>query len=597
LLLAGVAWAAVLLLLILTIVRLELEKGWSLQRGSVALVVVAAIVAIGGTGAAFSALQRLRSTTRDLQRSERTFQGILQIAADAIISIDAEQRIVHYNHGAEVMFGYPADAMIGELLERLLPERFRGAHGRHVHGFGGGAEMARRMGERRQIFGLRRDGTEFPAEASISKLEVDGIRLYNVVLRDITGRVRAEESARFLARAGNDLNVSLDYEGTLIAACHASVPFLCDCAVLHIFEPGGVVRRLTSVHDDPGRTRILQSLAGRQAAATDWPFPVLAVSQERRVELQRGVAEAAPDVDAAEREAVHALGIATMITMPLEARNRVFGVVTLISTDARRPCGEDEVALAGSVGEQIAAAIDNAILYRDERRASEMRDELLGVVSHDLRNPLSAIRMCARVLAEHEPATAEERAGVAGAILESADAMQHLIQDLLDTATIESGHLRIMTDVAALDDVLRAIRTMMTDAASENGVDLVIEAGADLPHVAMDTLRIQQVLGNLVANAVKFTERGGRVTVSAKAVPGGLRIDVTDTGIGIPAESLPNIFDRFWHARRSSRTAGTGLGLAIAKGIVQAHGGTLGVQSTVGVGSTFSVFLPAGQGS
>jgi signal transduction histidine kinase len=279
--------------------------------------------------------------------------------------------------------------------------------------------------------------------------------------------------------------------------------------------------------------------------------------------------------------------------MPLRARNRVFGAIALVSTDPQRSCGEEEVALAHSIAAQVSGAIDNAALYRDERRASQMRDELLGIVSHDLRNPLSAISMCARVLAEHEPATAPARAEVAGAILDSVAAMQRLIQDLLDAATIESGHLRITAELVSIDAVLRGVRTMMSEAAKERGVELAFDTAPDLPAVELDTMRMEQVLANLVGNAIKFTEDGGRVMVRSRSAPGGLRIEVEDTGMGIPTESLPHIFDRFWHARRSSRTAGTGLGLAIARGIVLAHGGTLSVQSEVGVGSTFSIVLPS----
>jgi signal transduction histidine kinase len=110
--------------------------------------------------------------------------------------------------------------------------------------------------------------------------------------------------------------------------------------------------------------------------------------------------------------------------------------------------------------------------------------------------------------------------------------------------------------------------------------------------VFADSLRIEQVLANLLGNAIKFTERGGQVTVAAAVDGVGVRLSVADTGVGIPAEALPHIFDRYWHARRNSRTAGTGLGLAIAKGIVAAHGSVLQVQSTVGKGSVFAFTLP-----
>lgn len=576
-----------LLLLIYTVVRLELDVSTPLEVGSLLLVGGTAAAAIASSIFAFRALQRHRRTLVELNRSERTFQGILTIAADAIISVDQDQRIVHYNHGAEAMFGYSAAEMIGQPLDQLLPARHRGSHGKHVREFGKGPEVARRMGERRQIYGLRRDGREFAAEASISKLDVEGGRLYNVVLRDITQRLRAEGAQRFLAEASNDLNASLDYEQTLVAAVHAAVPYLCDCAVLDVVEPSGEVHRVTSVHEDTHRTRLLRTLAGRSAVPSDAPFPAAtAMSTGKSLPMRH------PGPTAAGTGIVGDLGLTVSITVPMRARGRVFGALTLCATEPGRRCDEEDVALAENLTERVAAAIDNAVLFRDEQRASRMRDELMGVVSHDLRNPLSAIRMCARVLAEHEPATANERHEVAGAILDSVVAMERLIQDLLDAATIESGHLRITTELASMNAVVLRALAMVRDLATERGVALFEELDPALPKLDIDTIRMEQVVANLLGNAVKFTDRGGRVTVSTSRVVTGVRVAVADTGIGIPADALPHIFDRFWHARRTSRTAGSGLGLAIAKGIVSAHGGALEVESTPGSGSTFSFVIP-----
>jgi PAS domain S-box-containing protein len=125
-----------------------------------------------------------------LLESEAGLTGIVSIASDAIISVDDEQRIMLFNHGAEAIFGWPAADVLGKPLEILIPERFRGIHGEHIRRFGGSAVSARRMGERQEISGLRRNGEEFPAEASISKIDVEGRRFYTVVLRDATDRKR-----------------------------------------------------------------------------------------------------------------------------------------------------------------------------------------------------------------------------------------------------------------------------------------------------------------------------------------------------------------------------------------------------------------------
>lgn len=290
---------------------------------------------------------------------------------------------------------------------------------------------------------------------------------------------------------------------------------------------------------------------------------------------------------------LEALGIQATLTIPLVARDRVLGALTLISTDPSRQFDDGESALADDLAHRAAFAIENARLYQAAQQASQARDEILGVVSHDLRNPLSAISMCARVLLESPPAAAEDRRELADAILESTHLMQRLIQDLLDVSTIESGHLKIQTRREVLGPIVDAALTMVREGADERGLSLVRDLAPNLPDVQVDAMRLEQVLANLVGNAVKFTERGGSVTVRAEASGEMVRVAVIDTGVGIPPEHLPHIFDRYWHARRQSRTVGTGLGLAIARGIVEAHGGSISVESALGGGTTFLFTLPA----
>ena len=594
-LLAGAAWLVTVVILVVAVAGLELNRSVFFVRASLWLGVAASAIAVLAAAFAMRALRRQVVVEEELHRSQLTFQGILTIAADAIITIDTQHRIVTFNHGAEALFGYSASEVAGQPLDLLIPDRFHVAHNRHIDDFGRDREVSRRMGERRSIFGRRKGGAEFPAEASIARLDIEGARLFSVVLRDITSRVHAEERQRFLARASALLGSSLDYDAALVAACHSGVPYLADCALLDVVEGPGEMHRLASVHEDPVRTRHLRRLEGRWPGPTNWPMPVADVMASGKAQLRRGLEPgwARTGVEDPQRVGdVEAIGVLGTITVPLQARGRVFGALTLMTTDPARPCGDEECALAETLAERVAVAIDNAWLYREARRASRARDELLGIVSHDLRNPLSAIAMCARVLAENPPAEAGERRDLATAILDSVALMQRLIQDLLDVSTIESGHLRIAPDRGDLADVARRALATVREQADTRGIELVATLPRGMPPVRMDAMRIEQVIANLLSNAVKFTDRGGRVSLTVSPDDGGTRVSVADTGIGIPADSLPHIFDRFWHTRRSGRTVGTGLGLAIAKGIVVAHGGRLDVTSQVGSGSVFSFLLP-----
>jgi signal transduction histidine kinase len=233
---------------------------------------------------------------------------------------------------------------------------------------------------------------------------------------------------------------------------------------------------------------------------------------------------------------------------------------------------------------------------REARAAAEAavraRDEILAVVSHDLRNPLGAIALCAGALLETiEPSSDEQRRILQG-IEHAAASTDRLIRDLLDVASMEAGHLALDLHDEAPGAILTEAAEMFAAAAHQRGVALETQTAPDLPTVRADAGRVLQGLANLVMNALKFTEPGGRITLRSERDPGGVRFAVEDTGAGIAAEDLPHVFDRYWQKRQGGVERGTGLGLAIVRGIVDAHSGQLSVESAPGKGSQFSFTLP-----
>jgi signal transduction histidine kinase len=231
-------------------------------------------------------------------------------------------------------------------------------------------------------------------------------------------------------------------------------------------------------------------------------------------------------------------------------------------------------------------------LYGLAQSANRARDEVLGIVSHDLRNPISAIAMCARVLEDNAPSSPSERAELLTTIRESATWANRLIQDLLDVTSIERGQLSLQArpeDPAQI--VLQAIH-MFDVEAEQHEISLSAKVPTNLPLIQVDSARIVQVLGNLLRNAIKFTPAGGQITVALEPRDGQLAFSVRDTGNGIAPDDLARVFDRFWHLSDGASVRGTGLGLSIAKGIVDAHGGRIWVESAPGAGSLFSFTVP-----
>lgn len=349
----------------------------------------------------------------------RRYESVISISADAIIITDANQTIVTFNRGAETIFGWQAAEVIGKKLELLIPSRFHSVHSRHIQSFANAPEAARRMGERRQVFGLRRDGSEFPAEASIARIDIPSGRLFSVVLRDATAQVRREAYERSLAQAGATLAASLDYDGTLQSIAHIAIPAVADCAVLDVVEADGSIRRLASTHDDDAATKALRDLNARYGAANNSPFPTARVLA-RNLAFEETGADVWTD-ESIESAVLRAIGARTCLTVQLRARERVVGVLHLISTESHRVFDDATRDLARQLAFRAALTLENATLYRSAQRATQLRDEIVSVVSHDLRNPLSAISMCSNVLLDESPggpgrarsAAGRDRRGVA----------------------------------------------------------------------------------------------------------------------------------------------------------------------------------------
>ncbi|MGI8510040.1 MAG: ATP-binding protein [Gemmatimonadaceae bacterium] len=263
-----------------------------------------------------------------------------------------------------------------------------------------------------------------------------------------------------------------------------------------------------------------------------------------------------------------------------------------------------DAVVVSQLGRLVAGVLENVRLYLAAQRATRAREDVLAVVSHDLRNPLHTIGLSVSLLEEVFPDSLSEIALQQTRIIQRAVKRANtLIQDLLDVSRIEAGGLSVVTAPLPPQQLLDDVHEAMGSLAAAADIKLECVADTDLSQVLADRERVLQVFTNLVGNAIKFTPPGGTITVSATGDgPGFVQFAVRDTGPGIAAENLPHVFDRFWQARHgannganngeSKSSAGAGLGLAIAKGIVVAHGGTISVSSKLGVGTEFTLLLP-----
>lgn len=397
-------------------------------------------------------------------------------------------------------------------------------------------------------------------------------------------------ASRFLTDVGRLLASSLDDEETVAGVAQFAVETMADFCIVDVVEDGQV-NRLRVAHADPGLAALVGELL---AFPLDRRRPHLSLTalETRRSVLVSDVTAAFLDSTAqgpAHRRILEALRPRSLMAVPMLGRDHVLGVVLFVSSDRRYDA--DDLALAEGLVRLGAVQVENARLYREAQRAVQARERVLGIVAHDLRNPLNVIEMSAQILLDDtfSPAQHVQQTRM---ILRSAQRMERLIEDLLDIARIEADRLTLHREIHQPADVAGEAVELNLSLAAAKSLSLHLEAAADLPAISADRHRMLQVLSNLIGNAIKFTPEGGSIEVAVEAADEGVRFTVVDTGIGIEPESLPNLFQPFWQVERRS-LEGVGLGLMIARGIVDAHGGSIGVESTPGQGSRFHFTIPA----
>jgi PAS domain S-box-containing protein len=571
---------------------------WQLRRkdGSLVHVELAASALPNGELLAFVRdVTERHEADQQLRLSERLFSGVVSISADAIVMVDEAQRVALFNHGAETLFGWTKEEIVGAPLETLLPDRFRALHREHVKRFAEGREAARHMGSRRApILALRKDGDEVATDATISKLEVGGKTMLVVALRDIEDQARAEDEERVLAEVGQvTVEAGSDYGKLLAAIASVLVRHLGDWCTIDVLIEGRS-RRVQVAHADPSRAEACGALA--RSRSRDERNIASSVMDTRRPLVVR---EVVPDylrslTEAAEHlELLDALDPSSFVIVPLLARGHCLGALGAgTSRPSRRRYGPRDVSALERIASRIALAVDNARLHEELEAAVRARDEVLAIVAHDLRNPLNAIVLQAQTLRRRgdQPERRDQEPVVS--IRRAVARMNQLIQDLLEVACLESGQkLSISPRELPVATVLAEAVDRHREAATELGRSLAVDPARESTRdVRADRARLLQVFDNLMGNAIKFSRK--RITVGASPKGDDVLFWVTGDGTGVPAEQLPRLFDRFWQSMTADRR-GVGLGLWIVKEIVTSHGGRIWVESELGVGTTFYFTLPA----
>jgi PAS domain S-box-containing protein len=541
---------------------------------------------------------------RDVTEARAALDARLRLAAivessdDAIISKDLSGVVVSWNKGAERLYGYTAEEMVGRPLSALVPpddpdempallERLkRGEHVQHL-----------------RTVRVSKDGTRRDVSLTISPVKNAEGKVVGVskIARDITAAKRAEEAALFLADASHALAEISDVASTLHRVARLAVPRFADWCAVDLLGPDGSLRRVAVAHVDPARVQLALDLQRRYPPDPDAPRGLWQILRTGRPELIPRITDAmlAEWVPEEGRlRTLRELGLRSYLGVPLRVRGKPVGVLTFVAAESGRQYDAADLAVAEDLAERAGIAVENARLYAELREADRHKDEFLAMLAHELRNPLAPIRTALHVM--KQPGATPD---VVGRVRDMAERqvqhMARLLDDLLDVSRISRGRIELRQEVVEVADLVRRTVEAVRPVMEERRHELTVALPAGPLRVQGDPDRLEQVLTNLLHNAAKYSDPGGRVWLAAECEGGEVLLRVRDTGIGIDPHVLPRVFDLFVQVeRRLDRSkGGVGIGLTLVKKLAELHGGTVRAFSAgLGQGSEFVVRLPTAAG-
>jgi PAS domain S-box-containing protein len=509
-------------------------------------------------------LAQIERQAEEIRHANDRFRVAVEAAPNAMVMVDEDGRIVLVNEKTEELFGYVRNELLGRTVELLVPPRFRAEHPGHRTGFFA-RPAAREMGAGRDLFGLRKDKSEFPVEIGLNPIPTEGgLRVLSSIV-DITERKRAEDALR-----GSEERLR-----TMMNAAPA---------IIWTADADGSITGFNEQWYEYTACTDAQSLG------SGWAASIHPDDRDRCNDAWQYAVKAGEEYTAEFRLRNHNNRYRWFMARAVPLRDADgtitgwFGTTTDIQD--RKQAEEERARLLES--ERAARS--------EAERASRMKDEFVATLSHELRTPLTAILGWAQMLRRRGVSTDHPQVMQGLEIIErNARVQTQLIEDLLDMSRIISGKVRLDVQRVDLPDVIDAAVATIEPAASAKEIRLQKVVDPRVGSVHGDPGRLQQVVWNLLSNAVKFTPKGGRVQVALQRINSHIEINVSDTGEGIKPEFLPHLFERFRQADASTtrRYGGLGLGLAIVKQLVELHGGDVRAHSAgEGRGATFTVQLP-----
>ncbi|HEY6475731.1 MAG TPA: ATP-binding protein [Polyangia bacterium] len=431
-------------------------------------------------------------------------------------------------------------------------------------------EERRRAGfARREVDLIRKDGSKVPVEVSSAVFaDRNGQLRTSISLIDLTERKRVERATNLIADAGATVSLAIERPEVLRGLLSLIVPRFADVCVVDLDEGGELHRAALE----------------QRAGLPDWPAGTRPSVGATRV-FRSGKPEVIPVVTD-DGDGLRTLGVRSALRVPLVLRGKSMGVLSLLILDGTRSFVADDLHTAAALADRAALALENARLFQEAREANRGRDDVLKMVSHDLRNSLNAIGFIATELAR------QGGSPLATQIRSAATLADRLLGDMGALLVIQSGALVLGRVMESVDSILKEVADLFRPLADARAIELrAVTEQAGLT-AFVDRHRLVQAVSNVVANAVEISQEGGRVDMAVKQVGDEVVFAVSDSGPGIAPGDVDEMFSKVHWGNDGRRRASVGLGLVISKEYVEAHGGRIRVQSQPGSGSTFTIAVP-----
>jgi PAS domain S-box-containing protein len=541
-----------------------------------------------------------KTAEAERERALSWWETTLRSIGDGVIATDARGTINFINPVAEALTGWTTAEAQGRGLAEVFPivndatrapvesPVDRVLREGTVVGLANHTVLVHRSGLERTI-----DDSAAPIRRADGAL--DGVVL---VFRDASSEKQETARRAFLAQVSEELLEADDYRAALARIAALAVPRLADWCAVDVVEDQGEISQLAVAHVDPAKIAYARELSERYPPDPGADRGVPQVIRTGRPELYREIPPELLEADTRDEEhrrIIRELDLRSALVVPLRGAQRTFGALTFIYTGHRRYT-EHDLAFAEDLARRAALLIERRRLEEDATAASRAKDEFLAMLSHELRNPLAPIRTALHLMGlRADDGTARERQ----IIERQVEHLVRLVDDLLDVSRITRGKVKLHREPVEIGAVISRALEMASPLLEQRGHHLDLQLPRAGLAVDADPARLAQVFGNLLTNAAKFTDPGGRIAVTAAREDGEIIVAVTDTGIGIAPEQLPAIFDTFVQERRTEDRSqgGLGLGLSIVRSLVTMHGGTVGAHSEGhGRGAAFTVRLPAFEG-